>query len=89
MPSEVELYPLFSRVRIVPRAVLEEFVRTWKSHHPLSPEQLQYGGRIARVRSVGAYHGGDMMYELANIPGLWHEQLLRPLTVEFPTSNFR
>ena len=82
MTGDTEHYPLFSRVRIVPRAVLEEFLRTWKYHHPLSPEHLQYGGRVATVRSVGAYHGGDMLYELADIPGFWHEKLLQPVTLE-------
>ena len=83
-PSGAELYPVFTRVRIVPRPALEEFGRTWKYHHSLSPEQLEYGGMIATVRSVGTYHGGDILYELANTPGFWHEQLLQPLTIEPP-----
>ena len=85
MPSGVELYPVFTRVRIVPRPALEEFVRTWQYHHPLLPEQLPYGGTIATVRAVSMYHGGDMLYELAGIPGYWHEQLLQPLTLDAPS----
>ena len=57
--------------------MLEEFLRTWKFHHKLQAEQLSYGGRIVKVRSSAMYHGGDVLYELEGVPGVWHEQLLQ------------
>jgi hypothetical protein len=65
-------------VRISERAALEEFSRTWKFHHKLEPEQLAYAGRIAMVKSSAMYHGGDVLYQLEGVPGIWHEQLLSP-----------
>jgi hypothetical protein len=70
-------FPVGSRVRIASREDLEEFSKTWKYHHPLMPEQLQYHDRVAKVDKASAYHGGDELYELENIPGIWHEQCLR------------
>jgi hypothetical protein len=43
---------------------------------PLQPEQLAHAGAIAEVEEVGFYHGGDVLYNLKNIPGIWHEQCL-------------
>jgi len=63
-------------VRVVPKPALEDFLRTWKLHHPLMPEQLEFGGRTAKVLKSGMYHGGDVLYELDGIPGIWHEQCL-------------
>ena len=53
---------------------LAAFTRDWKFHHPLSDEQLRLGDTVARVRKVGFYHGGDVLYELENIEGIWHEE---------------
>jgi len=64
-------------VRIAERTVLEEFSRTWKYHNKLEPEQLEYGGRVAKVEEISMYHGGDILYRLESIPGIWHQQLLR------------
>jgi hypothetical protein len=61
------------RVRIQARAALEQFMAEWKYHHPLESEQLAFAGQNAVVKSVGYYHGGDVLYELENMPGLWHE----------------
>jgi hypothetical protein len=69
-------YPKGSRVRIASRPSLETFLGTWKYHNKLKPEQLEYAGRIAEVQSVGFYHGGDELYTLQGIPGVWHEQCL-------------
>jgi len=63
-------------VRIAARAALEEFLRTWQYHHKLQPEQLEYAGRIATVKTTGIYHGGDVIYQLEAVPGTWHERLL-------------
>src|SRR6185369_775311 len=41
--------------------------------HAWRPEQLQYAGHTARVVRSMMYHGGDILYELDGIPGIWHE----------------
>jgi hypothetical protein len=71
-----EKFPVGSKVRIKNAAELEEFRRTWKLHHPISPEQVDFGGQLDSIRSVGFYHGGDVLYELKSAPGTWHEKLL-------------
>ena len=71
-----EKFPVGSAVRIKPADELENFKRNWKLHHPLSAEQIAYGGRTDSVLHVSFYHGGDVLYELKNVPGTWHEQLL-------------
>jgi hypothetical protein len=68
-----EEYPVGTPVRIAERSVLEEFRRKWKLHNKLEPEQLDYAGKIAKVESVGFYHGGYELYQLENVPGIWHE----------------
>ncbi len=73
-----EAFPAGTRVRIADRAFLEDFKQTWKYHHKLQPEQLPYADRTTVVEKVGFYHGGDPIYTLAGIPGLWLEQCLRP-----------
>jgi hypothetical protein len=65
-----------SAVRVVERAVLEHFKESWKLHNPLITEQLAFAGREATVKSIGYYHGGDALYVLRDIPGVWHEQCL-------------
>ena len=60
-------------VRVVDRPLLEEFYRTWRYHHKLTAERLEFAGSSARVVSIGAYHGGDILYTLEDIPGIWHE----------------
>jgi hypothetical protein len=67
-----------AKVRICPRSELEEFLRTWKLHNKLRPEQIEYGGTSATVEKSFMYHGGYVLYQLKGIPGIWHEQLLRP-----------
>jgi hypothetical protein len=71
-----EKYPPGTFVRIVDRSSLEEFRQTWRYHHPVASEQLEYAGSTAKVASVGFYHGGDVLYELKGIPGTWHESCL-------------
>ena len=72
-----EAFPAGTTVRIADRAFLEEFMATWKYHHKLKPDQLAYADRIAKVKGVAAYHGGDMVYTLEGVPGLWLEPCLR------------
>jgi hypothetical protein len=63
-------------VRIASRSRLDDFICTWKFHHKLQQEQLAFAGRETTVKSSGMYHGGDVVYQLDAIPGIWHEQLL-------------
>jgi hypothetical protein len=69
-------FPEGSKARVVNRAMLEEFMATWKYHHKLRPEQLEYADKVATVVGVGWYHGGDPVYKLEAIPGLWLDQCL-------------
>ncbi|HMD85398.1 MAG TPA: hypothetical protein VKO18_11950 [Terriglobia bacterium] len=70
-------FPKGTKVRIADRVFLEQFAATWKYHHKLQPEQTAYADRIAEVEKVGYYHGGDVLYWLVDIPGVWHETCLR------------
>jgi hypothetical protein len=69
-------FPVGTTVRIPERAALEKFRATWKWHHPLQDEQLDYAGTTTAVTEVGFYHGGDELYSLKGVPGLWHGDLL-------------
>jgi len=72
-----EEFPKGSAVQIADRLFLEDFLKTWKLHNKLEPEQLSYAGQIAEVESVGFYRDGDELYRLKDVPGIWHEQCLR------------
>jgi hypothetical protein len=63
-------------VRIVERAELENFMSNWKLHNSLQPDRLEQAGRVGKITSVGFYHGGDELYEVEGIPGIWHERCL-------------
>jgi hypothetical protein len=67
------LFEAGARVRIRPLGALQEFRSSWKLHHPLAEEQLEFAGRTATVADVGFYHGGDVLYTLEDVPGTWHE----------------
>lgn len=69
-------FPEGTTVRIASRSDLEAFAGEWALHNPLVPEQLEFAGRTATVKSVGYYHGADELYELVGIPGVWHEGCL-------------
>jgi len=69
-------YPSGSLVRVVTRERLEEFMRTWKHHHALRPEQLEFAGKTGKVEFYGFYHGGDELYKIEDISGIWHEKCL-------------
>jgi hypothetical protein len=69
-------FPKRSIVRVITRVALETFANDWKYHHKLQPEQMEYAGVMAIVKEVGFYHGGDVLYELENVPGIWHEPYL-------------
>lgn len=76
IPYYNERFSKGSKVRVADRATLEEFTGTWKYHHKLRPEQLDYADRVATVIGIGFYHGGDPVYELEGVPGLWLDQCL-------------
>jgi hypothetical protein len=76
MPDYREDFPKGSNVRVVDRPALERFRSEWRFHNPLSVEQLDFAGREAKVATVGYYHGGDVLYTLDGLPGVWHERCL-------------
>ena len=69
-------FPIGATVRIAQRAESERFRLEWQFHHNLESEQISYAGHTARVRDVGFYHGGDVLYQLDGVPGIWHEACL-------------
>lgn len=74
-----EAFPAGTMVRVADRAFLERFMSEWKCHHRPRPDQLAYADREAKVKSVGFYHGGDPVYTLEGVPGLWLEPCLHAL----------
>jgi hypothetical protein len=70
-------FPEGSTVRIASKDVLKGFQRPqWAYHNPLSDAQLDQAGKVCTVQSVGFYHGGDDLYELQGVAGIWHEGCL-------------
>ena len=65
-----------SEVNIADRAFLEAFLEAGQYHNELEPEQLAYAGKIAKVKAVDFFTGGDEIYTLQGIPGVWHEECL-------------
>ena len=65
-----------SEVKIADRAFLEAFLEAGQYHNELEPEQLPYAGKIAKVKAVDFFTGGDEIYPLLGIPGVWHEECL-------------
>jgi hypothetical protein len=70
-------FPEGSKVRVADRVFLERFMSEWKYHHKLQPEQLAHADEVAVVEKIGFYHGGDVLYNLKGVPGIWHEECLR------------
>jgi hypothetical protein len=68
-----------AEVRVADRPFLERFLEEGQYHNELEPEQLEYADRVAKVKSVDFFHGGDEIYTLEGIPGVWHEECLRPV----------
>jgi hypothetical protein len=71
-----EAFPIGSKVRTKNRRFLEDFLKTWKFHNKLTQNQLNYAEHVTEVESVGFYHGGDDLYRLKGVPGVWHRQCL-------------
>ncbi len=78
-PPYGERFPVGASVRVVSLPELTRFAREWQWHHPLQPEQLTFAGVAAKVSEVGFYHGGDVLYQLDGLPGIWHQQCLQPV----------
>jgi hypothetical protein len=83
VPAHRESFPVGSAVTIAPLDKLEDFRQSWRHHHPLEDEQMAYAGSAAQVAKVGFYHGGDVLYTLEDVPGIWHEGCL----MAHPVSN--
>jgi len=75
-----EEFPVGSLVKIVERDVLEDFMRTWQLHNKLQSEQLDFAGKTGKIKSVRFYHGGDELYQIEGVPGIWHERCLEACT---------
>jgi hypothetical protein len=73
-------FEIGTSVQVADREFLENFLREWKFHNKLQPEQLSYHEQIAIVEKAYVYHGGDELYKLIGIPGIWHEQCLKAYT---------
>jgi len=85
MPPYEEKFPVGARVRVAAGEQLERFQREWRLHNPLQIGQLTFAGVRAVITDVGFYHGGDPLYRLDTLPGVWHETCLRddmPLELE-------
>ena len=78
MPPYAEKYPVGTPVRVASRTELERFRDEWHLHNPLQLDQLTFAGQRSHVSGVGFYHGGDPLYRLAEVPGVWHEACLVP-----------
>jgi hypothetical protein len=87
MPGQHELYPVGTWVRIASRNDLQTFAATWRFHHKLQPDQIVYAERVAPVHKVSVYHGGDVLYEFKEIPGIWHEACLRSAAAANPSDQ--
>jgi hypothetical protein len=72
-----EAFPAGAKVRVADRQFLELFLKEWKYHHKLTHDHLQYADHESIVKGVAFYHGGDPVYTLEDVPGLWLEQCLR------------
>lgn len=69
-------FEIGSEVRVADRAFLENFLEAGQYHNELEPEQLEYASRVAKVKTVEFFHGGDEIYTLEGVPGVWHEECL-------------
>jgi hypothetical protein len=65
-----------STVKIADRAFLEDFLEAGQYHNELEPEQLEFAGRTAKVKEVNFFTGGDEIYTLEGVTGVWHEECL-------------
>ncbi len=69
-------FPVGTTVKIANRKFLEDFLEAGQYHNELEPEQLDYADRKTTVAKVEFFTGGDEIYTLEGIPGVWHEECL-------------
>ena len=84
MPPYAEKFPVGASVRVVDKTALKRFRSNWHLHNPLVPEQIGWAGKHAVVAEVGFYHGGDPLYVLRGVPGVWHEECLVAIPDQAP-----
>lgn len=65
-----------TEVRVADRDFLQSFMEEGQYHHDLEPEQIDFAGKVAKVKKVEFFHGGDEIYTLEGLPGVWHEECL-------------
>lgn len=80
MPQYQEQFPKGSTVRVKDSAALASFKKEWCYHNPLQDAQLACAGKEGKVSAVSFYHGGDVLYSIEAMPGLWHEQCVQIAT---------
>ena len=76
MPPYDASFPKGTKAKIADEPILRHFQQTWKLHNPLQLEQIACAGKSGLVKAVGYYHGGDVLYQLEGLPGVWHESCL-------------
>ncbi len=79
MPPYAASFPIGTRVRVASAEILAQFRTDWAFHNPLQADQMRFAGADSTVGGVTYYHGGDALYELAGVPGVWHEACLLEL----------
>lgn len=73
--SYLAQFPLGTRVRAADREDSSAFNENGVSITRFKPT-TSHAGSHAVVSDVGFYHGGDVLYTLENVPGVWHERCL-------------
>jgi len=76
VPDYAASFLVGTTVRVIDSERLREFKETWKYHHPLEQDQLAFAGRAAVVEWFAYYHGGEPLYKLVGLDGVWHEACL-------------
>ena len=71
-------YSLASLVRVVERPALEEFLRSEPPESRPRPEQMACAGRVGLVTGVVQNSDGRSLHRIADLPGLWPVDWLRP-----------
>jgi hypothetical protein len=66
-------------VEIVDLQTLEQFRALWKFVARPTDEQLQHAGVRTIVTGVSFYHGGYVLYELKDVPGVWLSATIKRL----------
>lgn len=71
-----EQFPVGTKVQVRDEGFLRQFQERRKVPHPISPEQIETAGQVDIVTNVGFHNGGDVLYKLQRLPGIWHEECL-------------